>query len=202
MKFPSSPRIILVLFLLSGLMVSMGCSSQVPTPKITDPEAPVIPVNGSTLPTISFDDVYADIPGGRIIGYVHEGMQNTRTFETKWDDSFNNETKSLNLAADMVLKQAGYLVEDHGNGEILMKGTIRRLKLNSYSYKGKHDEAECEMKWELFRAGEDTPYFTKSTVGNSRVKTVDSGAIKVAFEFGLRRLLAEEEFVEAIRTRK
>ena len=202
MKFSFNSRTILGLLVISGLMVSIGCSSQVPTPKITDPEAPVIQVNGSTLASISFDEVYADIPGGRIIGYVHEGMQNTRTFETKWDESFNNETRVLNLAADIILQQAGYLVEDHGAGEVRMKGTIRRLGLNSYSYKGTHDEAECEMKWELFRAGEDKPYFTRSTVGNSRVKTEDSGAIKLAFEIGLQRLLAEEEFVNAIRNRK
>ncbi len=190
------------LILLTGLLVFLGCSSQIPAPQLAETETPTIKVDGLSLPSISFEEVYADIPGDRIIGYVHEGLQNTRTFEITWDENFNNETRALNFRAGVILEDSGYLVEKESDGEVRMKGTMRRLRLDTFSYKGSFDEAECEMKWELFRNNEKVPYFTKLSIGTSRIETQKSGAIGLAFDSSLRRLLANRDFVQALKNQE
>jgi hypothetical protein len=202
MRFPIERFTILIVLLLASLVVFSGCTSTRPVPNIPEAAPPMIMVDGESLPTLSFTKLIADVPGGRITGYHYEGLEYTRSYAHKWDENFSNQTNDLNFAAQVVLEDAGYRVKAGGLGELLMEGTIRKMSYNSYSYKVSFDQAECEMKWDVFRAGEDEPFFTTLTNGAGRVDSNQSGAIKAAFELALRRLLADEAFVEAVKGQK
>jgi len=186
------------LVLIAGLMIITGCTSHLPTPNIPEAAGPMIMVDGESLPTISFTRIYADIPGGRITGYHYEGMEYTRGYAHKWDDNFNNESSGFNYLAMELLSDAGYRTQAAGHGKLRLEGTIRKLTYNSYAHKIEFDQAECDLRWDLFIAGEEEPFFTTETQGAGRVDSNKSGAIKAAFELGLRRLLASEEFVTAV----
>ncbi len=190
--------VFLIVLVLVGLA---GCSSYRPSPQPPQPAGPIIVVEGESLPTISFTNLFTDIPGGRVIGWLHEGLEYTRGHEIVWNESFENETKELNYLAQGILAEAGYRVREGNLENLRLEGTIRKLSLNTYAYKSSFDQAECELKWELYRAGEETPYFVRTTLGEGRVESGDTGAISSAFELALRRLLAEEEFVTAMKDR-
>ncbi len=202
MKSPTNRVTTLVIFTLAILTSLAGCTSYRPAPQTPDAAPPMIKVEGQSLPTISFDNLFTDIPGGRIIGYYYEGIDYTRTFANKWDESYENETKDLNYPAQEILGGAGYRVRNTGLGELRLEGTIKKLTNNTYTYKASFDQAECELDWALYRAGEEKPYFTTMTKGVGRVESAKSGAIKAAFELGLRRLIASEEFVAAVGSQK
>ncbi len=202
MRFPINRWTTHGILLLAGLFGLFGCSSYRPTPKTPEAAAPVIRVDGESLPTVSFDKLFTDIPGGRVIGYFYEGLDYARTFAYKWDENFENVTKELNFMAQDILVDAGYRAKDGGLGELQLKGTIRKLSFNTYSYKASFDQAECELKWELYRTGEKDPYYTRLTNGAGRVDSTQSGAIRAAFELALHSLLAEEEFVDAVGSQK
>ncbi len=189
---------VLCIILSAAMMTLAGCSSHRPTPIIPEAAPPMIMVDGQTLPTISFTKLYADIPGGRITGYHYEGLEYTRGYAHKWDENFINESDDFDYLAQEILGDAGYRAVDRNGGQLRLDATIRKLSYNSYSYKVDFDQAECELDWRLFRAGEKEPYFTFSTNGVGRVDGNKSGAIRRAFELGLRRLIAQEEFVAAV----
>lgn len=189
-----TPGILLLVFMSSFI----GCSSHLPTPNIPEAAGPMIMVNGESLPTISYTKLIADVPGGRITGYHYEGMEYTRGYAHKWDENFNNETGNFNYLAMEILSDAGYRIQADGLGELRLEGIIKKLSYNSYSNKTDFDQVECDLQWDLFRAGEDTPFFTTVTPGAGRVSSNKTGVIKAAFELGLRRLLATETFVAAV----
>jgi hypothetical protein len=201
MIFPTQRLSTLGILLVAVLIGLSACTSTRPTPITPDAAPPMIMVDGGSLPTLSFDKLFTDIPGGRTIGYQYEGLQYTRVHQNKWDENFENETKDLNALAQNILGQAGYNVEGSGLGQLRLEGTIRKLTYNTFTYKASFDQAECELKWELFRAGEDSPYFTRLTNGEGRVEGNKPGAIMAAFELALRRLLTEQEFVDAVGSR-
>jgi len=186
------------ILLLSFLIGLAGCTSHRPSPKTPEEAPPIILVEGDSLPSISFDELFTDVPGGRVIGYHYEGLQYTRTYQNVWDENFENETKEFNFLAQDILGDAGYWVKQDGLGELRLQGTVRKLSYNIYTYKGSFDQAECEMKWELFLAGEEKPFFTRLTDGAGRVDDNKPGALRIAFERALHRLMAQEEFVEAV----
>ncbi len=200
-----TPRNILmpaILIFLASLLVFSGCTSHRPAPQTPEAAGPMILVDGPSLPTISFGKIFTDVPGGRVIGYYYEGLEYTRGFKYKWDETFENETRELNFQAQDLLADAGYRVNDGSLGDLRLEGTIRKLSYNTYTYKVSFDQAECEVRWELFRAGETDPYFTSMTNGAGRIADSKPGALRAAFELAMRRLLADEEFVEKVKSRK
>ncbi len=198
MRFQLNQLTTLGILLLSGLVGLAGCTSYRPSPKTPEEAPPIIKVEGGSLPSISFDELFTDVPGGRVIGYHYEGLQYTRTHQNTWDENFENQTKEFNILAQEILGDAGYLVKEDDLGELRLLGTVRKLSYNIYTYKGSFDQAECEMKWELFRAGDEKPYFTRLTNGAGRVDNDKPGALRIAFERALHRLMAQEEFVAAV----
>lgn len=183
------------------LLTITACSSHRPSPQLPDAAGPMIMVEGESLPTITFTNLITDIPGGRVIGYFHEGLEYNRGYEIIWNETYDNETSALNDLALDILGEAGYRIREGNQSQLRLEGTIRKLSLNTYSYKSSFDQAECEVRWHLFRAGEDSPFFTSATPGAGRVETGQPGAISSAFELALRRLLADEEFVQALESR-
>lgn len=190
-------------FLLPVVVLSLtGCSSHRPTPNIPEAAPPMILVDGDSLPTISFTKLLADVPGGRITGYHYEGLEYNRGYAHKWDENFINETEDFDLLAREILGDAGYRANDSHGGQLLLEATIRKFSYNSYSYKVSFDQAECELDWRLYRAGETEPFFTWVNQGEGRVDSNKSGAFRLAFELGLRRLIATEEFAAAVGSRQ
>jgi len=200
MYFSMPWRVSLGFMVLAGAFLLTGCTSHLPTPNIPGTPGPMILVDGESLPTISFDKVIADIPGGRITGYHYEGMEYTRGYAHKWDENFNNESSDFNTLAMQLLDDAGYRAQAAGHGKLRLEATIRKLTYNSYSNKTDFDQAECELRWNLFQARQKQPFFTMDTKGAGRVDSSKTGAIKAAFELGLRRLLESEDFAEAVKS--
>lgn len=192
-------RQVLLGLMLLGLLCLIGCSTAHPTPKIPVPAAPMIQVDGNALPSVTFINLVSDMPGGRIIGYHYEGMEYVRQHEYAWDQHFVNQTHVLNDRAQDVLGEAGYRTVADESGALQLNGTMARISFNSYARKISFDQAECEMNWTLTRAGENVPLFTMLTLGSGRVDAGQTGAIGMAFELALRRLLVEPDFVAAVK---
>ncbi len=193
---------VLCLLFSAAMMTLTGCSSVRPTPTVPEAAPPMIMVDGQSLPSISFTKLFADIPGGRITGYHYDGLEYTRGYAHKWDENFINESDDFGYLAQEILGDAGYRAQDPSGGQLHLDATIRKLSYNSYSYKVDFDQAECELDWRLYRATEEEPFFTFVTNGEGRVDGGQSGAIRVAFELGLRRLMAAEDFVTAVGSQK
>jgi len=158
----------------------------------------MIQVDGESLPVMTFVKIVVDIPADRPIGYHYEGMERTRQHDYRWDQHFEDETDELNRESRAILRQAGYRVSTDDAGALRLVGTMGKFSFNSYAYKTSYDQAECEMKWELFRAGEVKPSFITRTVGAGRVESGKPGAVSSAYKLALRGLLAEEDFVAAV----
>ncbi len=126
--------------------------------------------------------------------------RNPRGYAHKWDENFNNESSDFNTLAMQLLDDAGYRAQAPGHGKLRLEATIRKLTYNSYSNKTDFDQAECELRWNLFQARQKQPFFTMDTKGAGRVDSSKTGAIKAAFELGLRRLLESEDFAEAVKS--
>jgi hypothetical protein len=172
----------------------VGCGTNMPEKPMPDPAAPPINVAGETLPAIEFFKVRTDIPGGRRLGAHYQGIDDHRVSDYQWDSSFENVTTVLNERADVILKEAGYRLAQQDAGEVLMKGMMRKVTYNSYERKISFTQAEMEVRWKLFRPGEDKPFRTFVTQGAGKVDNIDSGAMVQAFEMALRVLLADPEF--------
>jgi len=176
-----------------------GCASGRPDPRMPEPAGPLVQVDGESLPSIEFFKVRTDIPGGRVLGFHYEGIDDRRVHDYRWDESFENVTTVLNDRARGILEESGYRLAYNGGGEVFMKGVMRKVSYNSFDRKISFTQAEMEVRWELFRPGEDKPFHTFATLGAGRVDNIDSGAMVQALELALRRLLADPEFSEALK---
>ena len=103
-------------------------------------------------------------------------------------------TTVLNERAEEILGEAGYRLTHGEPGEVLMKGMMRKVTYNSYERKISFTQAEAEVRWKLFRPGNEEPFRTFTTQGAGKVDNIDSGAMVQAFEMALRVLLADPEF--------
>jgi len=187
-----------------GILVALsatwltGCSSTRPSPRMPDPAPPAIQVNGEAMSAINFDKVLVDIPDHRLIGYHHEGMEYVREYQYWWGPEFSSETDLLNGNGRAILREAGYRMAGEEPGVLRLVGTMRKFNLNTYAYGQHFQQAECEMRWEMYRTGEKRPFWTSSTDGVGRIDGDGQGVIAAAFELALRELMADEEFVAAV----
>jgi|GEM_PF-2600098 len=189
--------LVLTSILMIGLLA--GCASN-PVPNAPVPADDPIVVRGSTVQPLAFRGLITDIPGGRILGFHYEGANSVRGHDYRWDESFENRTRDLNGMAQQLLREAGYRIEPRteGGDVVQLVGTMRKLVYNSYSHRSDFNQASCELRWEMFRAGDETPFYTQATTGEGRVPLTESGAIVAAFDTALKNLLAREDFVEAL----
>lgn len=198
-KLRDKQRRVVLGFLLIGLVGLMGCAGSRPAPKMPEPAGPMIDVNGSELPSLTFADVIVDVQGGRVLGYQYQGMEYSRTNEYVWDEGFEDQTTELNSLANAIIREAGYRASDEGPDSMILVGTLGNLSFNTYIYKESFDQAECEVDWVLYRTDEKAPLYKTQTQGAGRVEAYAVGGIRAAFEVALRRLLAQPEFVAAMR---
>ncbi|MDX2473541.1 MAG: hypothetical protein QNL91_07490 [Candidatus Krumholzibacteria bacterium] len=186
------------ILLLTCLVCLTGCSSTHPVPKMPQPAAPLIPVDGEAIPALTFAELILDIPHQVPIGYRYEGLEYIRGDEIRWSEHFGAQTDVLNQDSRTVLTEAGYRVSEDDPRALRLVGTMSRVSFNSYAAKVSFDQAECQMTWQLYRDGAEAPYFTTVTHGAGRVDAKKMGAIRAAFELALRRLLANPDFVAAV----
>jgi len=176
-----------------------GCSSTRPGPRLPEPAPPLITVDGAALPAIAFPKVRLDIPDYRAIGYHHVGSEYVRDHEYRWGPHFKDETDKLNASGQAILAQAGYRVAGDDPGALQLVGTIGGFRYDSYAHKESFEQAELAVTWELQRPGGHKPLFVMRTAGAGRIEAGQIGGIMAAFELALRRLLAAEDFVAAVR---
>jgi hypothetical protein len=162
------------------------------------PAAPLIRVNGETLPVLTFAEIILDVPHQVPIGYVYEGTEYIRRDAIQWSEHFGSESAALKGVCVTILTEAGYRVSNDDPRALRLVGTMGRVSYNSYDVKIPFDQAECRMTWQLFRPGEKTPMFTTVTDGAGRTEGNRMGTFRAAFELALRRLLANPEFVAAV----
>ena len=186
------------ILLLTCLVCLAGCSSTQPSPKMPQPAAPLIQVDGEALPALTFAELILDIPHQVPMGYRYEGLEYIRGDEIRWSEHFGAQTDVLNQDSRTVLTEAGYRVSEDDPDALRLVGTMSRVSFNSYTAKISFDQAECQMTWQLYRDGAEAPYFTTVTHGAGRVDANKMGAIRAAFELSLRRLLANPDFVVAV----
>ena len=199
MEFQRARLCVRVLALLSLSVFVIGCAATRPAPPRPEPAPPLIEVDGATLPAIVFANVKLDIPDHVAIGYHHVGAEYTRDSEYRWGPHFKEETDKLNGSGQALLAEAGYRVVAADPAALRLVGTLGRFSYNSYAHKASFEQAECEVIWELHRPGEAKPCFAARTSGAGRIEAGQIGGIMAAFELALRRLLADEQFVAAVR---
>ncbi len=192
-------RLALPGIILICLFYLVGCSSVSPSPRIPLSAPAMIKVEGQSVPAVTFSDVVTDMPGGRIIGYHYEGMEYIRAQDYRWGKHFTNQTLALNSLGQDILGEAGYRHQTGEPGALRMVGTMAQFKYNTYARKTSFDQAECEMNWELFKAGQSQPVFSLVTTGSGRVAAGETGALAAAFELALRQLVASPEFAAAVK---
>jgi hypothetical protein len=185
--------------LAGAILLSMaGCSTTNPKPKMPQPAAPLIKVDGEALPALDFDRIILDIPDKVAIGYHYEGIQYSRRQAYWWDENFAHETDELNGKTRTILAEAGYRTSAGDPGAMRLVGTLGRVGYNTYDNKVGFAQAECEMTWQLYGAGADQPHFSTVTNGAGRVGPNEPGALREAYEVALRQLLADPEFAAAV----
>jgi hypothetical protein len=188
--------------LLFTLVAAAGCATS-PYPQLPPPAAAPIAVAGRTLTTVAVRTVFADVPGGRIIGYHHDGADLVRGQGYKWDRAFENEAEELNDLAFAVLQAGGYPLAPLDAAPdrpdvVYLDAALGKLAYNSYSHRDSFNQAGTEVRWSLFRAGDKKPFFTATTFGSGRKPDDNPGAVVAAFEMALRSLMADMAFVEAL----
>ncbi len=176
-----------------------GCAATNPAPRRPVPVAPMVKVDGGSLPQLAFDNIVVDIPDQRAIGYHYTGLEYTRGHDYRWGSSFVHETDELNYASRELLLEAGYRVAQDGDGPLRLVGTMGNVFYNSYERKVSFDQAECVISWALFKDGLPEPIFRTETKGSGRVELGKTGAFKAAYEAALRRLLANPGLSDALR---
>jgi hypothetical protein len=193
-------RAVIPALLLSGLVtVLTGCGTTRPHPRRPEPAPAPIVVDGAALPVVAFPEARIDIPVQRAIGYHYLGPERIRDHEYRWGPSFRDETDELNDLGQEILAEAGYRTATARPGALRLIGTVGGFHYDSYAGKGNFEQAELEVVWDLLGPDGDKPVFTTRTGGSGRIAAGESGAILAAFELALRRLLAREEFVQAVR---
>ena len=186
-------------FFLILLIAVAGCAGTQPAPKIPEP-APDLPlVDGKSLPSIEIVELVTDIPGGRILGWHYEGEDYRRVYDYRWDESFSNHTELMNLHTVDVMEEAGYELSLSDADRVRLTAVMRKVTYNSYARKIRFNQAECEVRWQLFRMGEEKPYATVVSTGEARADDIQAGAMIGAYDVALRRLLAGDEFAAALK---
>jgi hypothetical protein len=172
-----------------------------PEPRIPEP-APELPlIDGKSLPSIEIVELVTDIPGGRILGWHYEGEDYRRAHDYRWDESFRNRTELMNLHTVKVMEEAGYELSLSDPDRVRLTAVMRKVTYNSYARKIRFNQAECEVRWQLFRMGEEKPYATVVSTGEARADDIQAGAVVSAYDVALRRLLAGDEFAAALAER-
>jgi hypothetical protein len=187
--------------LVAGLAGCASTSNRYPETPVPPPAA--IDVAGRAVAAVAVRTIYADVPGGRIIGYHYDGANLVRGQGYKWDRAFENEAEELNELAIARMGEAGYTVvaaqDAAGQAKaVQLDGTMAKLTYNSYAHREEFNQATCEMRWSLFRPDESKPFYTATTLGAGRRPKTQPGAIVSAFEVALGNLLADPAFVEAL----
>lgn len=193
-----APRPIRPIALLLFVVLAAGCGSTLPEPRGVEPPLPVEPVDGADYPPIRFQEVTADVPGKRIIGWHYEGEDYRRVYEYRWDENFANVTTTLNAPALELLHLVGYRVATDGRDAVSLKGILKKVGYNSYARREPFNQGEVTVVWSLIRPGEETAYYTATTEGIARVEDIQGGAVAKAVLAALQNLLADPEFLEAL----
>jgi hypothetical protein len=189
--------------LMAGLAGCASTSDRYPQTPVPAPAA--IDVSGRDVAAVAVRTIYADVPGGRIIGYHYDGADLVRGQGYKWDRAFENEAEELNELAIARMEEAGYTVvaaqDAAGQAKaVQLDGAVGKLTYNSYAHREEFNQATCEIRWSLFRPGESRPFYTATTPGAGRRPQTQPGAIVAAFEVALGNLLADPAFVKALQT--
>lgn len=199
MRIRNDQREVWVILVLAGLAGWCGCSTTVPSPRMPEPAPPVIRVDSEELPAVAFAEVLLEIPDHLAIGYHYEGLDNSRVTEYRWGKHFREARPALDDDCRAVLDGAGYRLDAADPQAVKLVARMVRVSFDSYAYKSSYKQATCEMMWELYRTGDAKPYFLRTTTGAGRAEGANEGAILAAFHVALHKLLADGEFVAAVR---
>lgn len=183
------------------LVLAAACGGTLPEPRIPEPAPELRHVDGKSLPSIEIVELVTDIPGGRVIGWHFEGEDYRRSYDYRWDESFQNHTGLMNLHTVEVMEGAGYELSLSDPDRVRLTAVMRRVSYNSYARKDPFNQGGCEIRWQLFRMGEQEPYATVVTAGEARADDIQAGALVGAYDVALRRLLAGDEFAQALAER-
>jgi len=80
---------VMTLMVVVGLAGCASTSDRYPQTPVPAPAA--IDVSGRDVAAVAVRTIYADVPGGRIIGYHYDGADLVRGQGYKWDRAFENE---------------------------------------------------------------------------------------------------------------
>lgn len=203
------PRSLFIWGIAFILAVLAGCSSTPPGPRVPTPTQEPILVDGQSLPPLAFPGIFINIEPGARLGSAFEGAGKSRTHDYNWGPNFSAETPAMNDDVIDMLVESGYRTvpwQDGGvkkstTGEpaLELRGTVMTLEINSFSEAGGYHQAYIEVTWELHDPASGTALFRGGTAGFKRQNEHSAGIFRKAFDFALMNLLADEDFVAAVK---
>lgn len=185
-----------------------GCA---PSKTILLDSATPIRIGGQTSSTISVANITSSIPPDQKIGQDHTGLLKIPG-EAIYASAIINGISACRIAAEEELVEAGYRVvvvhqsvfgqtqDEVEASDFLIGGTVIDCKYNTYRAMGSvSDKAEVTVEWQLLDKRSDQVVFKSESSGLAKGPGKTLGAFVFAVRGSLRNMLADEDFVQAIK---
>ena len=204
-------KIVVFLPVMVFLFLSAGCN----TPTLMDQTAASQPVftrhvNGSK--PVAFHRVIIDLPPGKLLGQLHTGIFRTVARGFYWNQGGNIVGPgAFNQVASETLHVCGFDVlgfekqvfgeNDSYKARYQLGATIRDMNLNAYDpLAGNFSEANVLVEWQLEDSFNRQVILTNTTSGFARLPGFNSGAILLAFQNALKRMIATSTLADLLAT--
>ncbi|MDA1044186.1 MAG: S1C family serine protease [Verrucomicrobia bacterium] len=188
------------------LGVAQGCATI--GPRITQLTPIELGPEGSA--PIAFTRLVIRVPSGSQVGAHHDGLLQVPQFHHTWLSNITVGSDEFKIVASEHLTSRGYTVlggdnllfgrDESAKAEYQLGGTVQSLGYNTYApLAGNYSDAALSIEWQLYDAFSEEVVQTVTTSGYGRQSGIGSACTQSAFRSALDNLLADAQFVEAVK---